>query len=127
MLDIYNCSKESYSNIRVHALDGVHDHPRPSIRSKLGYKGIVGIDVVLLHYLRVHGQLDLSTNKISATVGLNDERVCAQLHEGVTSGARHLVTWKGCLVLVDQHLALGLGKCLDSAAIGELDGVEVHL
>jgi hypothetical protein len=80
-----------------------------------------------LHRLRVHCQLDLCTDKISTTIGLDDERTCAQLHERVPGGACHLVARKRCLVLVDEHLTLTLGERLHSAAIRERDGVEVHL
>jgi hypothetical protein len=116
-----------FENLPVHTLDGIHDHPRPSIRSKLCYKRVVRADVVLLHSLCVHSQLNLSADKIGSSIGLDDERVLAQLHEGIASGACHLVARKRSLVLVDQHLPLALGECLNFAAIWERNGVEVHL
>lgn len=94
--------------LRVNTFDTIHDHPRPSVRRKLRNEGVVWVNVVLLHHLRVHRKFNLGTDEISSSIGLDNERVRAEHHEWVSGRPCDLVSRQRGLILVDQHLTLGL-------------------
>lgn len=82
---ISNRANEVLLYLLVHTLDRLHDHPGSPIRSELCNECVVWVDPVLLHCLCIEWQLNLGADEIGTAIGLNNERVCAELREWIAS------------------------------------------